>query len=381
MGILAKLRGYCANATSNCPGQTDASAFQWSPAGEPAWSVWTNVDFAACMAMDTSPPPSSDSAVEHSRRRTDEPLLSIAAVERETGLGKDTLRAWERRYGFPVPQRDGSGVRGYPRALVDRLALIRRALLAGERPGRLLALPPEQLDAVLADIAVRAPPHPRRAAGPPVLDVDEGIVTLRAGGADALRHWLTLGLARTGLASFVVDGVAPMTAAVGDAWVDGRVAVYEEHLYSEAVQAVLRSAMLPFQAGLEARAPRVLLTTVPGEAHGLGLLMAEVLMTLQACRCLSLGTQTPIADIAAATLAHRIDVVALSFSESLPAASTLPALTELRARLPADVTVWAGGGSPALRGLQVAGVRVIGRLPEIDQAIADWRRDPRQAAV
>ena len=333
------------------------------------------------MSMDTSPPPSSDSAVEHvRRRRTGEPLLSIAAVERETGLGKDTLRAWERRYGFPVPERDGAGVRGYPRALVDRLVLIRRALLAGERPGRLLALPPERLDAVLADIAARAPPHPRPAAAPAVLDVEEGIAKLRAGGSEALRHWLTLGLARTGLASFVVDGIAPMTVAVGDAWVDGRVAVFEEHLYSEAVQAVLRSAMLPFQAGLEARAPRVLLTTVPGEAHGLGLLMAEALMTLQACRCLSLGTQTPVADIVAAALAHRIDVVALSFSEGLPAASALPALTELRARLPGNVAIWAGGGAAALRGLQVAGIRVIGRLADIDQAIGEWRADPRQGA-
>jgi hypothetical protein len=25
----------------------------------------------------------------------------ISAVERETGLSKDTLRMWERRYGFP----------------------------------------------------------------------------------------------------------------------------------------------------------------------------------------------------------------------------------------------------------------------------------------
>ena len=36
---------------------------------------------------------------------------SIAEVERETGLGKDTLRVWERRYGFPVPQRDRLGER------------------------------------------------------------------------------------------------------------------------------------------------------------------------------------------------------------------------------------------------------------------------------
>jgi len=327
--------------------------------------------------MDTSTPPPSDSAVEHGHGRADEPLLSIAAVERETGLGKDTLRAWERRYGFPVPQRDAAGVRGYPRALVDRLALIRRALLAGERPGRLLALLPEQLDEVLAGIARRAPgpvrvgPH----AGVPVLDVDEAIAALRAGGAQALRHWLTLGLARMGLASFVVDGIAPLTMAVGQAWACGRIAVYEEHLYSEAVQAVMRSALLPFQAGLETRGPNILLTTVPGEAHGLGLLMAEALMTLQACRCLSLGPQTPIADIVAAARAQRIDIVALSFSESLPPAQALPALAELRALLPAEVTIWAGGASAALRGPRVAGVRVIAPLAQIGEAVAEWRRD------
>ena len=329
--------------------------------------------------MDTSATPSSDSPVALPQRLTEEPLLSIAAVERETGLGKDTLRAWERRYGFPVPQRDASGIRGYPRALVDRLALIRRALLAGQRPGRLLALPAAELDALLADVAA-APTAPTRAPTPrpgPVLDVGECLVALRLGGAEALRHWLTQGLAHTGLASFVVDGIAPLTAAVGEAWLDGGVAVHEEHLYSEAVQAVLRSALVPFQTGLELQPPRMLLTTVPGEAHGLGLLMAEALMTLEACRCLSLGTQTPVADIVAATVAHRIDVVALSFSESLSAAEALPALSELRAGLPSPVAIWAGGGSPALRGLRLPGIRVMTGLVDIQDAVALWRQDAR----
>ena len=325
--------------------------------------------------MVTSAHPNSDSPVALPQRRTEEPLLSIADVERETGLGKDTLRAWERRYGFPVPQRDAAGIRGYPRPLVDRLALIRRALQAGQRPGRLLALPPAELDAVLADVAAAPVPRGAARAGAqaPVLDVGDGLRALRGGGAQALRHWLTLGLARAGLASFVVDGVAPLTVAVGEAWLDGRIAVYEEHLYSEALQAVLRSALVPFQTGLEARGPRLLLTTVPGEAHGLGLLMAEALMTLQACRCLSLGPQTPIDDIVAAAAVHRIDVVALSFAESLPVAQALPALSDLRERLPAAVEIWAGGASPALRGLRVPGIRVMSRLAEIDDAVADWR--------
>ena len=41
-------------------------------------------------------------------------LLNIAAVERDTRIGKDTLRAWERRYGFPQPQRDRHDERLYP---------------------------------------------------------------------------------------------------------------------------------------------------------------------------------------------------------------------------------------------------------------------------
>ncbi|MEP6505885.1 MAG: cobalamin-binding protein, partial [Betaproteobacteria bacterium] len=123
-------------------------------------------------------------------------------------------------------------------------------------------------------------------------------------------------------------------------------------------------------------APRLLLTTVPGEAHGLGLLMAEALMTLQACHCLSLGTQTPIADIAAASAVHHIDVVALSFSESLASAQALPALVALRASLPASVEIWAGGGSPALRGPPIAGIRTMPGLVEIDEAVAEWRSRP-----
>ena len=322
--------------------------------------------------MVTSVPPSSDSAVALPQRRTDEPLLPIAAVERETGLGKDTLRAWERRYGFPLPQRDASGIRGYPRTLVDRLALIRRALLAGQRPGRLLALAPAELDAVLAGLA--ATPAPRMRAGAPgTLAVTDGLEALRTGGVEALRHWLTLGLARTGLASFVVEGIAPLTVAVGEARRDGRVAVHEERLCSEAVQAVLRSALVPFQTGLEMRAPCMLLTTLPGEAHGQGLLMAEALMTLQACRCLSLGMRTPVVDIVAAAAAHRVDVVALSFAESVVPAQALPDLAELRARLPATVDIWAGGGSPGLRGLRVRGIRVMAGLAEIDDAVAEWR--------
>ncbi|WP_300327741.1 MerR family transcriptional regulator, partial [Accumulibacter sp.] len=75
--------------------------------------------------------------------------LPIAVVERDTGIGKDTLRVWERRYGFPRPYRDASGDRLYPVDQVERLRLIRRLLDLGYRPGRLVGAE----DADLAQLA------------------------------------------------------------------------------------------------------------------------------------------------------------------------------------------------------------------------------------
>ncbi|NCV31800.1 MAG: MerR family transcriptional regulator, partial [Betaproteobacteria bacterium] len=85
--------------------------------------------------------------------------LSISAVERDTGLSKDTLRVWERRYGFPEPVRDSLGERLYPVEQVERLRLIRRLMDAGHRPGKIMRMKPDQLQ-MLAD-QIRSANSPR----------------------------------------------------------------------------------------------------------------------------------------------------------------------------------------------------------------------------
>ena len=59
-------------------------------------------------------------------------------VERDTGIGRDTLRVWERRYGFPRPVRNAKGERSYPEDPLRRLQRPRRLLDRGMRPGKLL---------------------------------------------------------------------------------------------------------------------------------------------------------------------------------------------------------------------------------------------------
>ncbi len=108
---------------------------------------------------------------------------------------------------------------------------------------------------------------------------------------DDLRRELALLTVKVGLARFVTDVIAPLTALVGDRWARGELAIFEEHLYTESVQAVLRNAIASIPHPGDS--PRVLLTTVPQEPHGLGVLMAEAMFALEGARCVSLGVRTP----------------------------------------------------------------------------------------
>ena len=272
--------------------------------------------------------------------------MGIAAVERDTGIAKDTLRVWERRYGFPRPARDGSGDRVYPAEQVEHLRRIKRLVDAGHRPARVVGLSTAALDSLLRDsfgaTTADAGAAARRAVAPYI-----DLLTRHQG--DALHHALSLDVLRLGLAHFVRDVVAPLNGAVGEAWMRGELQVYEEHLYTEIIQRVLRAAITAAsRAEADAARPRVLLTTVPQEPHTLGLLMAEAVLVLEGCRCIQLGAQVPLGDIVAAAAAHRVDVVALSFSALLSPAQVLDPLAELRARLPGAVALWVGGGSAAL---------------------------------
>ena len=292
--------------------------------------------------------------------------VPIASVEQATGIARATLRIWERRYGFPQPGRDPRGERSYPDEQVRKLRLIAELLARGHRPGRLvqLALPELQALAGAAD---------REGAGPRPLPADQPVIAaLREHDAASVVQLLEEGIHHQGLAGFVMEEMARLNVDVGLAWSRGELEVFEEHLYTECVQHVVRGHLARV-AEPEGDGPRVLLATFPEEAHGLGLLMAQVLLALEGCPCTSLGVRVPLQQIVAASKAFRADVVGLSFTASLNPAQVLRGLEQLRGELPRAVGLWAGGRSPVLARHRIDGVRPVPRIAELPGAVAQWR--------
>ncbi len=296
--------------------------------------------------------------------------LAIAAVERDTGLTKDTLRVWERRYGFPQPERDAHGERAYPLEQVEKLRIVKRLIDGGHRPGRLVPMPLEAL-VELSENTVDAPRRSGNDLAAP--DLKSYLAMMRSHDVDALRRLLLQAQMRLGLSRFVLDVVLPLNTLVGDAWMRGQLEIFEEHAYIECLQGVLRQALagIPEPAALDR--PRVLLTTLPGEPHGLGLLLAETLFALDGARVLSLGVQTPVWDITLAASAYRCDIVALGFTGCMNPNQVVDGLTELRSKLPPALELWVGGSAPVLHRRPVEGVMAFASLQDIHPQIERWR--------
>lgn len=280
-------------------------------------------------------------------------LSTISAVEREVGLSKDVLRVWERRYGFPTPVRDGRGDRLYTPEQVARLRLVKRLMDAGHRPGRLLALPFDALQSLASGPAQGGPQRAASPQAPSEARDDELLSLVCEHDAAGLSRAMQQRLAQVGLAHFVQDILAPLATRVGAEWARGGIEVYEEHLFTEATVRVLRQAIAAIPAG---QGPTVLLTTVPNEPHGLGLLMVESVLALEGARSINLGTQLPLQEIVRAAEAYRADIVGLSFSASFHVRRIPEVLQALRAALDPAVQLWAGGEAlrrvPAIEGVQ-----------------------------
>ena len=331
--------------------------------------VLDNADMSPTPSRSSPETPESPPAAAH----------GIAEVERETGLGKDTLRVWERRYGFPTPERDAQGERRYDDAQLQRLRLIRRLLDAGHRPGQVVPLPLEALQALGGQPPAGRRPrarHARAAQARSALD-PSWLALVLAHRTDALRAGLQQQMLARGLLATLQEVVAPLAAQVGEAWARGELSVFQEHLFTDTVEAALREATAALAPGAAAPAhpPRVLLTTLPGEQHTLGLLMAQAVLALQRCDTVMLGPDTPVAEIAEAARRLSIDVVALGTSRQAQPRALRSGLQALRAVLPPAVALWVGGPVQALLGSRPPpGVDAVARLDGLPALVDAWRQ-------
>lgn len=290
-------------------------------------------------------------------------VYSIKAVSRLTGLKPDTIRAWERRYGAIAPQRSEGGQRGYSASDVVRLQLLCEAIEAGQTIGRIAQLPDDELRALLPQ---KEPSQPVGIEG-----ILGALVRYDAAGAEReLRRLAALMPPRRLVHTIIV----PLVQSLGKRWEDGELGVAQEHMGTALVRGLL-DAMLGLYEPSGDRQP-LLLATLPGELHELGLLCVALLAGTYGVPALLLGPQLPVDELARAARATRARVIGLSLADTPDNEAVLSALATLDAALAPEQLVWLGGASAAALPAErlPERCRVFGSLEAIEPELAAWGR-------
>jgi len=287
--------------------------------------------------------------------------LSIGALSRATGIPPETLRTWEQRYGFPVPERKPSGHRVYPVASVPRLRRIAEALARGHRAREAVSASENALNTLLTvgPVATVARPSSTQTEDADVVDLLRCVETFDA---EQLTRSLLRDWKRMSPLEFLCSRIAPLVYAVGEEWAAARLEIRHERFLSERVGDLLRSLRLPLEE--KAKGPLVVCASLPGEEHGLGLQMVALLLTEVGCRILFLGTEVPPTQVASLTRDLNARAVAVSVSIANRGDPMNGQIMFLRSLLHRRVTLLVGGdGAPGPQ----PGLKVLHDLAEVEE--------------
>ena len=267
-------------------------------------------------------------------------------IERETGFGKEQLRKWRQRFGFPPKESNVDGKVAYSDQTVEQLHLIRRLLEAGFRPAQVVGKTVLELEKLKLELGLNAV----------VYAPDESIVSLiEYIKLNDLKGFLSLLIKKRGkqiMLDFVQNTIAPLMIGIGEAWRQDEIDIHHEHLCSAHIERYLHAEILRLRPreGL----PVILLALPPGEHHLLGLLMAEAVLAEEGATTINIGSGIPLNNLKLAAITCKADVVALSFSFAHPSKDILPTILHFRRLLPPEIQIWVGG----------AGISVIRKKPK-----------------
>jgi len=301
------------------------------------------------------------------------PQLPIRTVSRLTGLSADTLRVWERRYGFPKPVRGASGVRLFTDDDLRRLTLVVRALRWGYRPGEVVHKSASEIENLLS-----RPLYAQADADAEAPHVRTILAALKQDDLQAVTNGLRSAAANFGVKAFVIRVASPLLERVGEAWQRGELQVRHEHFLSEILTSRVRQLVAEFDG--HASGPVVLLTTLPGEQHTLGLQLALLYLAVEGAVPRLLGAETPLPEIAAAAHAVNARVVGVSMSQSSSASEGLRHARWLLPRLPVDTELWLGGS--VARSIQSPHprIRTVVDWPHLERELQRLRETPDESA-
>ncbi len=260
-----------------------------------------------------------------------EPTFNLKVVIRETGLKPDTLRAWERRYGLPDPQRTEGGHRLYTRRDIDMLKWLMNRQEEGVSISRAVnlwqTLEAEGKDPLVQHISYESVVEEERFT-PPSFDGmtinqlrEQWVKACLAFDEKRARDVLNQAFALYSPENVCFSILQRGLHEIGEGWFSGNVTVQQEHFASalalQRVQALLLASPPP------TRPERILVGCSPEDDHTFSALMIAFMLRRHGWDALYLGANVPVVQMERTLETTHPDLVIMSAQMLYTAANLL----------------------------------------------------------
>lgn len=220
------------------------------------------------------------------------PAFNLKVVLKETGIAADTLRAWERRYGLPMPQRSAGGHRLYSQRDIETIKWLMKRQADGLSISRAVDLWNEQLSSGTDPLAGSLLPAV-------VPTANTSLETLRREWLEACSRFDTVAAEQILNQAFAVHSVEITCTEVmlrglyevGELWHKGKRSVQQEHFASEI--AMRRLEALISASPPPTRTETILIACPPEEWHTFPLLLITLFLRRRGWNVVYLGAVVP----------------------------------------------------------------------------------------
>jgi len=265
---------------------------------------------------------------------------TIQAVAERTGLTPDVIRIWERRYQAVSPQRTAANQRLYSEEEIQRLGLLKSLTDHGRRISAIANLETSQLLNLVEQLPA-TPRTPAISSTRPADLTDSALDAILQLDPAHLEVVLEQAMVQLGSVGFMMQFADPLMTTVGQLWRTGAVRTAQEHFASAHLRSFLGRYML--EANTDPEGPRIVVATLPGQAHELGATMAAVTAAQGGWNVIYLGPNVPIEEITFCADCKDARAIAISISYPMDDPRVPPLLKELKSKLDPTCTLLVGG--------------------------------------
>ena len=256
------------------------------------------------------------------------PAYNLKVVLKETGLAADTLRAWERRYGLPMPQRTAGGHRLYSQRDIETIKWLMKRQDEGLSISRAVDLWNEQLTSGTDPLAGALQPGPALVSALPIpYQPETTLDTIREAWIQACMEFNEARAEQTlnqAFSMFPVEAVSIEVlqkgmSEIGSRWYTNRASVQQEHFAS--ALAMRRLDALLSASPYPTRNQTIIVGCPAGEWHTFTPLLLSLLLRRRGLNVIYLGANVPVAQFANTVQDLKADLVILVAQQLITAAT------------------------------------------------------------